>query len=71
MADDTKLGATGEFPEGKLGEGDEGELQFAVGVHEGNIVIDFGTPVAWVAMPPELARQVAELLLQHAKEAGA
>lgn len=46
LADHLGLGATGEFPEGKLTEVDEGELKFAVGYMKGKVVIDFGTPVS-------------------------
>jgi hypothetical protein len=63
------LGATGKFPQGKLNERDEGELQFAVGSEKGLVRIDFGKPVAWFALPPETAQQLAMLLLRHAARA--
>jgi len=66
------LGPTGEFPEGKLHPSDEGELRFAVGRKSGNVILDFGKPVAWIGMPPAIARQMAASLIQQAQavEAG-
>lgn len=62
-----KLGATGKFPEGKSHPGDEGELCFGVSRDsEGNVHIDFGKDVTWLAMPPETAIAFAKLLLKHA-----
>jgi len=59
------LGATGEFPEGKLTEHDEGEIVFRVGSHQGKVVIEFGTPVAWLGMTPQQALRLAGLLERH------
>lgn len=44
---------------------DEGELRLAVAVDQGNVVINFGKPVVWLALPPQAARQLAELLRKH------
>lgn len=62
--DDNKLGATGQFPEGKLNEEDEGELRLAVGADLDNkkVIIDFGKLVAWIALSPKDARQLAEVI---------
>lgn len=54
-----KLGATGGFPHGKLNGSDEGGIRFAVGEDGGNVVINFGTPVAWLGMPPQQAIALA------------
>ncbi len=73
MADEAQklsLGATGEFLEGKLVKHDEGELRYAVGVYEGEVVINFGTPVAFVAFPPAMARELAKSLVEHADSVG-
>ncbi len=56
------LGATGDFPEGKLTESDEGGLRFAIGHKDGKIVINFGTPVAWLGLSAEVARAMAKAL---------
>lgn len=62
-----KLGATGKFPDGKLHPGDEGELRFGIAKDSnGNIHIDFGKDVSWLSLPPEMAVNLARLLLRHA-----
>lgn len=68
MADNEfKLGATGKFPEGKLTDDDEGEIRLAIGAKDGNVVIDFGQPVCWTAMPPDAALKFAAALIEKAK----
>lgn len=62
-----ELGATGDHPEGKLNEDDEGGLQFAVGRDKGCVILDFGKPVSWLGMPPDLADDIADLLKKHAQ----
>lgn len=63
------IGATGLHPEGKLTPHDEGGIQFAVGVKDGKVCLDFGTPVVWVGFSPEDALKLAESLVKHAREA--
>lgn len=63
------VGPTGQFPEGKMSKHDEGEIIFAVGHPNGKVVIDFGSPVAWVGMNPQQAIAVANSLITHAKKA--
>ena len=60
------LGPTGEFPEGKLTDQDEGEIKFAVGYTDGKVVIDFGGPVAWVGMSRDQAKELARSILKYA-----
>tara|TARA_R110000824_G_scaffold210439_1_gene396347 strand:- start:390 stop:857 length:468 start_codon:yes stop_codon:yes gene_type:complete len=56
-----------QFPEGKLNDDDEGELQLAIGVDpRQNIVIDFGKQVSWLGFPKGDAIMFAETILQHA-----
>lgn len=62
-------GALGEFPEGKVSATDEGAIQFAIGVKDGKVILDFGTPVAWVGMNPQQAADLASTILKRAKEA--
>ena len=60
-----KIGATGRYPQGQLDDSDEGELTLAVSC-EGDIVrIDFGKPVAWLAMSREEAAGLAQLLMEY------
>ena len=60
-------GALGDFPEGQLTKMDEGAIQFAIGEKDGKVVIDFGTPVAWVGMTPQQAADFASTLLKRAR----
>lgn len=63
-----KVGASGEFPFGKLGKQDEGELTVAMTVdrQHGVIKMVFGKPVEWLALPAAHARHLAKMLLQYA-----
>ena len=67
----TMIGPTGKFPEGKLDPTDEGEI--AIGVAwdpQNNVVrIEFGKPVAWLALDPAAATQLGRLLIVKAEEA--
>jgi hypothetical protein len=65
MADEQKPGPTGEFPQGKLNEHDEGELKLMISHNEELLTIDFGKPVAWIAMPKAQALQFAFAILTH------
>jgi hypothetical protein len=62
-----KFGATGKFPHGSLGEGDEGELKMGV-AHDwdGNVHVNFGKSIRWFALPSEQAIELAKLILAHA-----
>jgi hypothetical protein len=70
MAKFPKLGASGKFPEGRLGPDDEGELTLAVAFDpRTNIVrIEFGKPVAWLGLPPKNAIEFAEAILKCARK---
>jgi hypothetical protein len=61
------LGATGQFPEGKASPHDEGAVLFAIGERDDNVIVDFGTPVVWLGMPPEQAVAMAQLLIAKAR----
>lgn len=59
-----KLGATGEFPGGKISDDDEGELRMIVGLNAitNMIEMQFGKPISWIAMSPDDARALANSL---------
>jgi hypothetical protein len=59
----------GEFPDGKLDDTDEGAIPIGVGHVSGRVKITFPKPIAWTAMPPGQALELAELLILHAKRA--
>jgi hypothetical protein len=63
-----EFGATGQFPQGKVQDSDEGELRMGVAYDKlnGIVRVEFGKPVAWLGLPPPEARQLAELLMLHA-----
>jgi hypothetical protein len=63
-----KPGATGDYPRGKLADGDEGGLQIAIGLHpEGKtVVMDFGKDLSWIGLDRETALTVAQTLTSHA-----
>jgi hypothetical protein len=65
------LGATNQFPQGKLTPEDEGEIRVGITVHNGKVVIDFGKPTAWMGMDAEQARSIGELLIRRASEVDA
>lgn len=61
---------TGSFPAGKLTKSDEGSIQFALGEKDGKVVLDFGTPVAWIGMRPQEAADIGAALIKWACEVG-
>lgn len=64
------IGPTGQYPEGKLNEHDEGEIAIALGADKERkkILINFGTPVSLIGMNPAHARQLGCLLIAKAAE---
>lgn len=66
--DDTakKLGATGNFTDGKLNEDDKGEIMVGIAGIEDRVVINFGKPIHWVGLTREQAIGVANSLTKHA-----
>lgn len=63
-----KIGPTGQYPDGKLMDDDEGELTIAVWHKDKNVVISFGTHVSWIALPPDEAIRLGETIITRAKE---
>jgi hypothetical protein len=61
------LGATGNFPDGKLTEHDEGEIKIGITTKDGKVVIDFGKPVHWIGFTKEQAVRIATSLLSKAE----
>ncbi len=64
------LGATGDYPRGKLDEHDEGGLRPAIVADPANGVlrIEFGKPVAWLGLPRVEALQFANLIVKNANK---
>jgi hypothetical protein len=63
-----KLGATGEFPNGKISEDDKGEIRMLIGVSQGKVIINFGKSISWLGLDKKSAIEFAELVLKHANE---
>lgn len=70
MKNEQKIGATGEFPDGKLNEHDEGELAVAItsDPKSRRIIMEFGKEIACIAMTPEEADGFGDLLKRRATE---
>lgn len=62
------LGATGDFPRGKLNADDEGGLRLAVGVKDKTVMIMFGKEVAWLGLSKPEAIALSQLIRQRADE---
>jgi hypothetical protein len=69
IRDKLKLGATGDYPRGKLRDDDEGGIRFAVIVRDKTVVLDFGQPVAWLGIPASDARALARAIMAAADRA--
>lgn len=62
-----KLGATGEFPRGKLSAVDEGELVFGVAVQDKTVIITFGKPISWFGMDKQAALALGRSIIKKAE----
>lgn len=67
-SDPKKLGATGDFPHGKIDADDEGGIRLMVVADPSRsiVAIDFGTPVHWIGLDLATTRQFIEMLRHHA-----
>lgn len=54
------------WPEGRIGPNDDGELVFAMAADpkHGVVHIDFGKPVAWIALDKESAEKLIAMLTE-------
>lgn len=62
------LGATGQYPRGKLNDQDQGEIKIAIAADPATqtVLIDFGKPVAMIGFTAEQASDLAEMLHEKA-----
>lgn len=60
-------GPVGAYPHGKLSKNDEGSIQFAIGDKDGKVVLDFGSPVAWIGLTPQQALDLASSIMSKAR----
>lgn len=63
-----ELGATGNYPNGKLVNHDEGEIKIAVTNYQGNVIVNFGKPVAFIGFTAKQAIDIAYLIIEKAQE---
>lgn len=61
--------AARQWPDGRLSGDDDGEIVFKVGSDPEKVLvrIEFPKPTEWLAMPPQDAIKMAQLLIQHAR----
>jgi len=64
--DDLKLGATGQFPKGKMDQHDQGEIKIAICSKDNKVILAFGKEVAWIGFTKAEALNIAETLIKHA-----
>ena len=59
-----------QFPEGHLNLADEGQISIAIGVEpQGNVIINFGKPIAWLGLPGDQAMEMGRTLIKRGREA--
>ncbi len=65
-----KLGATGNFPYGKLDPNDEGEIAVAIAAdpRHGVVRFEFGKLIRFLCLPAKHARELAAALVSKADE---
>jgi hypothetical protein len=67
----TKIGPTGQYPDGKLAPDDHGELAigFAIDPATRTIIIRFGQLISWVGLTADAADELAAKLTDMARRA--
>lgn len=57
------------WSEGRIGPDDDGDIALAIGSDPDKelVIIDFGKEVTWLAMPPQQAVEIAQMLIKHAR----
>ena len=65
-----KLGATGDYPDGKMSDDDEGGLRMALAADRENkvVVLNFGKSIAWIGLPKQTALALGQGIIEKAKE---
>ena len=62
------LGATGQFPSGKLTKQDQGEIKIGVMGVDGNIIMEFGQSVHWIGMTGVQAIDLGRILIKRGRK---
>lgn len=63
------LGPTGEFPDGKIADHDEGEIRLAITNYSGRVIFNFGKQIKSLGMTPEQAEAIGYSLIENAAKA--
>ena len=65
-----KPGATGEFPQGKISDDDEGALNVSIHADMATrtVVLQFGKPISWLGLDKATTLRLADLLISRARE---
>lgn len=61
---------TGEYPDGRLNEHDQGAVAIAIGHQEGRVTMQFPKNLNWIGFTPEQAIDIAQSLVEHARQCG-
>lgn len=60
---ENNLGATGNFPDGKVINSDNGGINFAMGIHDNSLIMNFGEkPINWIGFTKEETIKMIESL---------
>lgn len=70
--DQVEQRAKRNYSEGRMNAEDDGDLAFAIAADpvKNVVIIDFGKPVTWMAMPPEQVNGLINLLMMKLRELG-
>lgn len=65
------LGPTGQFPDGQIAPTDQGEFKYSINANPKTklVHVDFGVPLREVALTPEQASEMGDLLIRAGLEA--
>jgi hypothetical protein len=61
---------TGEYPDGRLNEHDQGSVAVAIGHQQGRVTMQFPKNLNWIGFTPEQAIDIAQSLIEHARKTG-
>jgi hypothetical protein len=63
-----KIGATNDYPEGKMTGDDEGGLKMRVGIKDNRVIVDFGKDVTWLGLDSKGAIELGNILIDRANQ---
>lgn len=61
---------TGEFPNGRLNDDDQGAVAVAIAHQNGAVTLQFPKNLNWIGFTPEQAIDIAQSLIEHARKCG-